>query len=421
LPIFTPFTLLGYRDDPVLQRICSENYVNERLPVMPAPVNIRKKWDDDKITIAYLSNDYRQHPVAYLMAELFEAHDRNRFRVIAMSYGPDDGSDMRRRLENAFDEFHDVRENTDADIAKLINECGVGIAVDIMGYTRDGRPDILAYRPSPVQASYLGYTGTLGTNYIDYLIADSVVAPPDHDAYYLEKIVRLPDCYLVTDRRRQIAAQRPSRTEAGLPEEGFVFCCFNSIHKIRPEIFDVWARLLKAVPGSVLWLLSGPADANANVLREAQARGIDPARVVLAKWAKPEDHLARHGLADLFLDTLPYNAHTTATDALWVGLPLLTCQGKSFPARVASSVLSALGMPELIARSLDEYEAKALQFAREPDTLTAVRRKLESHSDTQPMFKTDRFTSHIEAAYLQMWDIFQRGEAPRSFNIPPSQ
>ena len=417
---FNPFTFLCYRDDPALQRLCSESDVKERLPLMPAPLPPRRKWPDDKITIAYLSNDYRQHPVAYLMAELFEAHHRDRFHVIAMSYGPDDSSDMRRRMEKAFDEFHDVRNRTDEDIARLIHERGVGIAVDIMGYTRDGRPDILAWRPSPVQVSYLGYTGTLGTNYIDYLIADPVVTPAGCEPHYLEKIVRLPDCYLVTDRTRVTSPQVPSREEMGLPKDGFVFCCFNSIHKIRPEMFDIWARLLKAVPGSVLWLLSGSLDANANVLQEAQARGIEPSRVIFAKWARPEDHLARHRLADLFLDTLPYNAHTTATDALWVGLPLLTCQGRSFPARVASSVLSALNMPELIAHSLEDYEARALQFAREPERVAAVRRKLEANRDTAPMFDTERFVRHIETAYAQMWDIFRRGEAPRAFDIPPA-
>jgi protein O-GlcNAc transferase len=417
---FAPFTLLTLQDDPALQRICAESYTRERLPLMPAPLRARRNWSDDRITIAYLSNDYRQHPVAYLMAELFEAHDRERFRVIAMSYGPNDGSSMRLRLEKSFDEFHDVHGNTDEDIAKLIRQRRVGIAVDIMGYTRGGRPDILAYRPSPVQASYLGYTGTTGAGFIDYLIADKVVAPPQHDRHFMEKVVRLPDCYLVTDRTRAIAPRPPTRADAGLREDAFVFSCFNSIHKIRPAIFDVWMRLLKAVPRSLLWMLAGPADANTNILREAQSRGIDPERVVFAEWKKPEDHLARQRLADLFLDTLPYNAHTTATDALWVGLPLLTCQGHSFPARVASSVLTALGMPELIARDLDEYEAKALQLAREPDKLAAVQRKLETQRETQPMFNTARSARHIEAAYSKMWRIYRRGQAPRSFDIPPT-
>ncbi len=291
------------------------------------------------------------------------------------------------------------------------------IAIDLKGYTHDFRPGILAHRPSPIQASYLGYPGTMGLPFIDYLIADKTVAPFEHQAFYTEKIVHLPDCYQVNDSKRTIAGRTPTRQEAGLPEEGFVFCCFNGNWKITPDVFDVWMRLLHAAGGSVLWLFRDNERTEQNLRREAQARGIDPARLVFAGRLPLEDHLARHRLADLFLDTLPYNAHTTTSDALWAGLPLVTMLGEGFAGRVAASLLYAIGLPELVTHSLQEYEALASRLAADPMLLQSYSNRVKTNRLTYPLFDTGRFRRHIETAYLQMWDLWQRGERPRSFKV----
>jgi predicted O-linked N-acetylglucosamine transferase (SPINDLY family) len=309
-------------------------------------------YQHEKVRIAYLSADFRRHPVASLIAELIERHDRTRFEVLGVSFGADDKSDMRARLVKSFDQFHDVRLQADGEVAKLLSELQVDIAVDLMGHTQDARPDVLAYRPAPIQINYLGYPGTMGAPFIDYGIADQLVLPFDQQGFYTEQIVQLPECYQVNDSQRRIADRTPTRREAGLPEEGFVFCCFNNNYKITVPVSDVWMRLVQAVNGSVLWLLMDNAGAQGNLRKEAAARGIDPARLVFAGRLPPEDHLARHRLADLFLDTLPYNAHTTASDALWAGLPLVSCRGETFAGRVSASLLDAIGLPELVTGSL---------------------------------------------------------------------
>jgi protein O-GlcNAc transferase len=412
----TPFMLLCYRDDARLQQRCAEAFSKSRPPVTPFAASARRRDPKDKITIAYLSADFREHPVPYLLVELFELHDRSRFEVIAISYGPDDGSAFRRRLVNAFDQFHDVQTMSDVEIAKLISERGVDIAVDLMGYTQNARPEILARRPAPVQVSYMGFPGTLGSSFIDYVVADPVVAPAEHQPFFSEQIALLPETYWVTDRTREVG-ETPTRQDACLPQEAFVFCCFNSIHKITPEFFDIWMRLLKAVPGSVLWLIEGPQAAQENLRREAAARGIDAGRLIFAKHASQADHLARHRLADLFLDTLPYNAHTTASDALWMDLPLLTCEGGAFAGRVASSVLQAVCLPELVRRDLAAYETLALRLATDAKALAALRAKLIGNRLTQPLFDTGRFRVHMEAAYSKMWETARRGGAAHSFKI----
>jgi predicted O-linked N-acetylglucosamine transferase (SPINDLY family) len=295
----------------------------------------------------------------------------------------------------------------------------VDIAVDLNGFTQGSRINILARRPAPIQVSYLGYPGTMGASYIDYLIADRVVVPDDRHHAFSEKVVRLPDSYQVNDVNRRIAAITPSRSDAGLPQGGFVFCCFNSNFKITPDIFDVWMRLLREVEGSVLWLLEGNSSAPDNLRREAGLRGVAAERLIFAPHIKTEEHLARHRLADLFLDTLYYNAHTTASDALWAGLPVVTCVGATFAGRVAGSLLTAIGLPELITHSPDEYEALALKLARAPALLAALRQKLACHRETYPLFNTERFTRHIEAAYAEMWERCQRGEPPQSFAVVP--
>jgi protein O-GlcNAc transferase len=412
----TPFILLCYRDDARIQHLCAKAFSKKRPRVTPFANAARRRNPKDKITIAYLSADFCEHPVPRLLVELFERHDRSRFEVIAVSYGPDDGSAFRQRLVNAFDQFDDVQTMSDAGIAKLISERGVDIAIDLMGYTQNARPEILAYRPAPVQASYMGFPGTLGSSCIDYIVADPVVAPAEHQPFFSEQFALLPETYWVTDRTRAVG-NTPTRQDAGLPEDAFVFCCFNSLHKIMPQIFDIWMRLLKAVPGSVLWLIEGPRAAQENLRREATVRGVDAGRLIFAQHTNQADHLARHRLADLFLDTLPYNAHTTASDALWMDLPLLTCEGGAFAGRVASSILQALGLPELVTRDLAGYEALAQRLATDATALAAIRAKLISNRSTQPLFDTDRFRAHVEAAYSKMWGTARQGCAPHPFKV----
>jgi predicted O-linked N-acetylglucosamine transferase (SPINDLY family) len=417
--VVSPFMLLGYSDDPALQRQCARNYSDHRVPSSPTPLWTGGARRHDKIRVAYLSADFRRHPMTSVITGLFEAHDRAAFEISGISFGIDDGSPMRRRLIAAFDRFDDVRGMVDEEIAKLLYEHEIDIAIDRNGHTRDSRPGILARRPAPVQVNYLGYPGTMGARFIDYIIADKVVVPFEHQQFFTEKIVHLPDCYQVNDDKRKIADTTPTRREAGLPERGFVFCCFNNNWKITPAMFDIWMRLLHRVEGSVLWLLRDNDGAERNLRQEAALRGVDPARLVFAGRLPAEAHLARHRLADLFLDTLPYNAHTTASDALWVGLPVVTCMGETFAARVAASLLRAIGMPELIAADLADYETLALRLAQDSALLAGTKAKLQWQRDTHPLFDTGRFARHIEAAYRTMEEIRQRGEAPRSFVVAP--
>jgi predicted O-linked N-acetylglucosamine transferase (SPINDLY family) len=417
----TPFTLVGYCGDPALHLQCAKNFIADRIPVRPAPLRDATRYRHERIRIAYLSADFRSHATAFLMAELFERHDRGRFEVLGISFGPDDNSDIRRRLVKSFDAFHDVRAKSDRDIARLLRDAEVDIAIDLKGFTQDCRVEILAHRPAPIQVGYLGYPGTIGADFLDYVIADPTVLPLDHQPFYTEKIVQLPNCYQVNDSTRVIGQKTPTRADAGLPDEGFVFCCFNNNYKIRRPLFDIWMRLLDAVPASVLWLLRDNDGAERNLRTEATARGIDPARLVFAGRTSLENHLARHRLADLFLDTLPYNAHTTASDALWTGLPVVTCQGTSFAGRVAASLLNAIGLPELVTGNLADYEILARRLATDPAALKEVRTKLAVNRTTQPLFDTDRFRRNIEAAYLRMWETFQRGEPAQAFRLPSAE
>jgi protein O-GlcNAc transferase len=417
--VIEPFQLLCLPTSAAIQLKCAQNYIGDKLRGLQAPKRKFEPHGRDRLRIAYLSADFRVHAVAMLIAALLELHDRTRFEVHGVSFGPDDHTEMRSRMVKSVDQFHDVSARNDLESAKLIKDLEVDIAVDLMGHTRHARIGILAPRPAPIQASYLGYPGTTGADFIDYVIADPVVLLLEDQPFYSERIVQLPDCYQVNDSKRRIAPQVPSRRELDLPEQAFVFCCFNNNYKITAEVFDVWMRLLRRVDASVLWLLKSNDFAIVNLRREAQARGVDPGRLIFAPFADAEAHLARHAAADLFLDTLPYNAHTTASDALWAGLPLLTCAGTAFAGRVAASLLHAAELPELITRNLEEYEALALKLATEPALLQSIRRKLAENRLTCPLFDTDRFRRHIEAAYAAMWDIYRRGEAPRSFRVDP--
>jgi predicted O-linked N-acetylglucosamine transferase (SPINDLY family) len=410
-----PFLLLALSHDADEQRRCAERYaVDYASPPTPRD---RARPAHERIRIAYLSSDYRTHPAAFLLAPLFESHDRSKFETIGVSYGPDDGSDIRTRVQRGFDRFADVRSMGDAEVASLLLEMEVDIAIDLNGYTKYSRPRILARRPAPVQVSYLGYTGTMGAGFIDYILADRFVVPPEHEVFYTEKVVRLPDCYWIDNAERTIAGRAGSRSEQGLPQDGVVFCCFNNNYKIAPPLFDVWMRLLARVPGSVLWLLQDNAWAEENLRKEARSRGIDPSRLIFAPRMKRDDHLARHGLADLFLDTLPYNAHTTASDALWMGVPVVTCVGDTFPGRVAGSLLHAAGLPELVTSGLEAYEHLALEIATDPGRLREIRAKLARAGRASPVFDTERFRRQVESAYTTMWETWARGQPPRSFAV----
>jgi len=393
--VIQPFVLLGYSDDAALQRRCAESYVRRTVPVRPRLWD-GKPYGHDKIRLAYLSADFHQHPTAQLMAELFERHDRARFEVTAIAFGPDDNSAMRTRMKQVFDRFDDVRGKCDAEVARLLRAREIDIAVDLNGHTADARPGIFAYHAAPVQVNYLVYPGTTGASFMDIVLADRIVLPADQQPFFSEKIVHLPDCYQANDATR-IVPPAPTRAEAGLPEEGFVFCSFNNNWKITAPVFDIWMRLLTQVPGSVLWLLDGPAAANLRA--EAAARGLDAGRLVFAPKQPPSLHLARHQLADLFLDTLPYNAHTTCSDALWAGLPVVTCYGKAFPGRVAASLLKAIELPELVTVTPEKYEELALELANNPALLKATREKLARNRTTTPLFDSNRFRKAIEDAY----------------------
>jgi predicted O-linked N-acetylglucosamine transferase (SPINDLY family) len=352
------------------------------------------------------------------MAGIFEHHDRTRFETAAISWGAPDRSEMRTRLTAVFDRFIDIERETDARVARTLRDMEIDIAVDLMGFTGECRPGILALRPAPVQVNFLGYPGTMGAPYIDYLIADRVVIPEGEQQHYSENVVYLPDSYLPIDSSRLISSPVPARHEAGLPETGFVFASFNNSYKFSPEMFAVWMRLLHAVQGSVLWLSAGNPAVARNLAREAEARGVEGGRLIFAPFMpRPEDHLARLKLADLFLDTLPYNAHATAGDALLAGLPVLTCKGSSFAGRVAASLLHSAGLTELTTESLADYEALALELAREPTMLALMKTKLARNRSTYPLFDTARFTRHIEAAFATMAERSRRGEWPAPFAV----
>ncbi len=400
-------------------RLCAEIFAAGNYPPAPVTLWAGERYDNPRIRIGYVSGEFRQQATAMLMAGLFEHHDKSRFEIFAFDNGWDDGSEIRARINRAIDTIVDVTSLEDAAAAAAIRERKIDILIDLNGYFGRERQGIFRYRPCPVQVNYLGFPGTLGVDYMDYILADAHVLPPEHEAFYSERVVRLPDTYQVNDSRRPIAARTPTRAECALPERAFVFCCFNNNYKITPEMFEIWMRLLKAVDGSVLWLLEDNPAAAGNLRREAERRDVPAQRVVFAARVDPDEHLARHRLADLFLDTLPYNAHTTASDALWAGLPLLTCTGSTFPGRVAGSLLKAVGLPELICASPERYEARALELARTPAMLAELRARLARNRASCALFDTDRYRRHLESAFATMWERYQRGESPAGFEVRP--
>jgi predicted O-linked N-acetylglucosamine transferase (SPINDLY family) len=360
--------------------------------------SVRKR--SAKLRLGYVSSDFRDHAISFLLGEVWERHDRARFEITAYSIGAREDSPSRKRIERAFDRFVDVRDEPPARTAERIVDDGIDVLVDLNGYTHGARSEIFALRPAPVQVSWLGYVGTLGAEWIDFVVTDRFLAPDELQASFTERFLHLPDCYCPSDTRREVPPAAGSRTDVGLPREGFVFCCFNNTYKILPAVFDTWMRLLAGVPGSVLWLSPGNATAIGNLRREAASRGVDPGRLVFAAHVPPPEHLARHAHADLFLDTAPHGAGTTANDALLMGLPVVTCAGETMASRTAGSQLRAIGLPELVAGSLADYESLAMQLALDPALAAHHRARLHANRPSTPLFDMARFTRNLEAAFL---------------------
>lgn len=407
-----PFHLLALPATAAQLKKSAMQFAAIKYPAAQQPIWNGEPYSHQRIRIGYFSADFHNHATAYLMAELFEKHDRSRFEIFAFSFGPDIQDEMRERLSKGFDHFIEVSKLSDKAIADKARELEIDIAIDLKGFTQDCRPGIFALRPAPIQANYLGFPGTMAAPYIDYIIADPVVIPTQQFEMYSEKVVQLPHSYQVNDSQRRIADTTPTRQEHGLPETGFIFCCFNNNFKITPDAFSLWMRLLKKVDNSVLWLFEGNESVCNNLRDEAQKHSVDPERLVFAPRIKQTEHLARQKHADLFLDTFYYNAHTTASDALWAGVPVLTCQGDTFASRVAASLLTAIGLPELITYNHEEYEALALKLATQPEALNAIKQKLAENRLSQPLFNTALFTQGIESAYQQIWQRQQDGLQP---------
>lgn len=394
----TPFSMLAFEDNPERQAQRSRHYAQTSFPHDPLPLPAKPERQPRRLRIGYFTANFREHAMAHLMAGMLREHDRTRFEIIAYSYGAARGEEMREKVMESVDRFIDIHTMTDRAVVDLVRRDEIDIAIDLQGYTQRSRSRLFAWRLAPVQINFLGFPGTMGADFIDYIIADRIVIPEAAEQFYSEKPVCLPHSYFPTDNQQRIDGANTERRDFGLPDDGFVFCCFNQNYKIGPREFDIWMRLLGKVDGSVLWLLRSNRWVEANLRREASARGIDPARLIFAEKLPNAEHLARHRHADLFVDTFNVNAHTTATDALWTGLPVVTKAGRQFAARVAASLLSAVGLPELITETEEEYEALVLELATAPERFAAVRSKLATNRLTEPLFDTARYTRDFEAA-----------------------
>ena len=412
----TSFAALALLDSPELHKSAAKIWMGSRHPQDHLLGDIPGRKKGPKIRVGYYSADFRDHPVSHIAVEFLEFHDKEKFELYAFSYGPDTNDPVRQRISAVFDEFIDVRYASDWDVAQRSREFEIDIAIDLSGLTFEGRPGIFAHRAAPVQMSYLGYLGTMGAGYYDYLIADKTIIPPSTQKYYTEKIVYLPT-YHARALRRPIAETNVTREALGLPSEGFVYCSFNNTFKITPSMFSGWMRILEEVTGSSLLLYTNTARAMENLKAEATTRGIDPNRIVRAEYLPLPEHLARLSAANLFLDTFPYNAGTSASDALWAGLPVLTRAGKSFASRMASSVLKATGVPELITRSQDEYEARAIELATNPLKLTKIKDKIHKNRSSSPLFNPKLFARRIEAAFSTMHERSHAGLPPEDFEV----
>jgi len=407
--ISTVFRLLSIYDIPSLHYKQAKKYTKLEFPLDNSlgPIVFNK---NNKIKVGYFSADFHNHATAYLIAQLFELHDKSIFEIHAFSYGPDNLDFMRKRIKDSVDYFHDVRQLDDIQIAQFTRSHNIDIAIDLKGYTFSCRPGIFSKRASPIQVNYLGYPGTMGAEYIDYIIADRFVIPNDAIHFFTEKIVYLPNSYQVNDTKRLVSNIIPKKADENLPINTFIFCCFNNVYKILPHIFTLWMDILKNVDNSVLWLLEDNTIATNNLISQAVLNGVNPNRLIFAKRKKLEDHLARHKLADLFLDTFPYNAHTTSSDALWTGLPVLTCTGNTFASRVTASLLNAINIPELITTNFSQYKCKAIELAQNPNKLYSIKEKIEHNRMTTPLFDTELFTTHMEKAYIEMYNTYIFGK-----------
>ncbi len=416
----TPFVALGIFDNPQLHKQCAEIYSKHKLGPTCQAITIPKRARKDKIRIGYFSMDFRNHPVSQLMAELIECHNRNKFEVYGFSFGPNTNDPMRQRLEKSFDKFFEVRVLNELDIARLSQEQEVDIAIDLGGYTQDSRPKIFAYRAAPIQINYLGFPGTMGTGLADYFIGDQITITDENREQFSEKIIFLPNSFQPNPSQRPLVNNRLGRKSHQLPENVFVFCCFNNTWKITPDIFGSWIRILKSAKNSVLWISQTHPTSTRNLLAEFESKGISSSRIIFAsRLPDLSDHIARYQSANLFLDTFPYGAHTTASDALWAGLPLLTRPGKSFASRVAASLLHAIKLPQLITSTPEEYESVAINFANNPLELAAIKARLEESRYITPLFNTHLFTQYIESAYHAAYDRYHEMLPPDHIFINP--
>ena len=416
--MISPFTLLPLEDRPDRHRFRSERYSAKLFQQIPLPDPVRPDREPQRLRIGYFSAEIRNHPVARLIARILELHDRSRFEVHVYSHGPVVEDETRARIMRAADHFHEVSPLTDQAIAEHARRDGIDIAVDLTGHTTYARTGLFALRSAPVQISYLGYPGTCGAPFLDYIVADKCLIPEEHRHFFTESPIWLPHCYQAQDDQAAIADQPPSRVALGLPEQGFVFCGINNSYKIRPDLYDIWMRLLHQVEGSVLWLLKSNPWAEKNLRDEAAARGVDPARIIFADWKPYPEYLAQFGRADLFLDSFIYNAGATASNALWAGLPVLTRMGVGYTARMAASLLNAIGLPELITLSAESYEQLALELATNPARLAAIRSRLQLNRNTMPLFDSSLFTAHLETGYREAWRRWFRGQPPAAIDVP---
>ena len=412
-----PFSMLSLEDAPERHHLRSKIFAKDRFPQNPIPLQNKQLKRSKRIRIGYFSSDFTNHPVAYLIAKVIELHNRGKFEIFAYSLMSSKEDELRKRLINSFDVFKDVSELSDREVSVLCRQDNIDIAVDLNGYTQNSRSSIFAYRAAPIQINYLGYPGTMGASFIDYIIADQFLIPPDNKNYFTEKILYLPNTFMPTDNTRKFSNRLISRSEMGLPDEAFVFCCFNKNYKITDIEFDIWMRILFKVEGSVLWLRRSNEQSDKNIIKAAQKRNINPSRLVFAERLPMDEHLSRHKLADLFIDTFAFNAHTTTTEALWAGLPVVTKQGKGFAARVAGSLLNSIGLSELITSSESEYEELILELATNTSKLRKVKEKLNKNRLSHPLFDTELYTKHLELGFLTAYKNYYDGQDTKNIIV----
>ena len=413
----TPFPTLSIFDSPKIQKLAAKKWVEKEFPSTNILDPINKRSQNKKIRIGYYSADFRNHAMSYLLVNLFELHDKSKFELIAFSFGPETNDEMRSRISSAFDKFINVNLKSDKEIAKLSRDLKIDIAIDLMGFTEHNRFGIFVERCSPIQVNYLGYPGTIGSDCIDYLIADKVLILEKYKEFYSEKIIYLPDTYQVNASTHEISKKSFNRKKFGLPENSFVYCCFNQNYKISPSIFNVWMRILDSVNNSVIWLINENEISKKNIIKELKKKEINIKRIIFADRMPHPEHLERHKLADLFIDTFPYTAHTTASDALRSGLPIITIKGQSFASRVASSLLTSIGLTELITTNEKEYQELAIKLAKDKFFLNNIRKKLNKNILTSPLFNTKVFTKNLEKAYLKIYEKFINNEKPENIEI----